>query len=200
MGIQGLLRELLHLIGERAEARKAVLAVYGEVLSQRNLQEDSALAFCAAQDLPRALEAYKAAGHWQMALTLAGYNFSLLSTACLCPVLHLPLLCFLCFVLPLPVPSCPCHCPSLLPLPWPCADTFPLALSLALTSSAPFDPSLSPAPLSCCLQLAQQPPNTLLTCYASTSVAVAVQLAGAVWCGVHRAHGMAGGSGQEASS
>lgn len=73
LGIQGLLRELLHLIGERAEARKAVLGVYGEVLAQRNLQEDSALAFTAAQDLPRALEAYKAAGHWQMALALAGH-------------------------------------------------------------------------------------------------------------------------------
>lgn len=68
-----MLRELLHLVGERAEARKAVLGVYGEVLSQRNLQEDSALAFTAAQDLPRALEAYKAAGHWQMALALAGH-------------------------------------------------------------------------------------------------------------------------------
>lgn len=70
--MQGLLRELLQLVGERGEARKAVLGVYGEVLSQRNLQEDSALAFTAAQDLPRALEAYKVAGHWQMALTLAG--------------------------------------------------------------------------------------------------------------------------------
>ncbi|KAA6419594.1 MAG: elongator complex 1-like [Trebouxia sp. A1-2] len=69
---QGLLRELLQLVGDRAEARKAVLGVYGEVLSQRNMQEDSALAFTAAQDLPRALEAYKVAGHWQMALTLAG--------------------------------------------------------------------------------------------------------------------------------
>ena len=46
--------------------------MYGEVLSQRNLQEDSAVAFTAAGDLPRALESYKAAGHWQMALTLAG--------------------------------------------------------------------------------------------------------------------------------
>ncbi|KAL3149903.1 hypothetical protein ABBQ38_013268 [Trebouxia sp. C0009 RCD-2024] len=69
---KGLLRELLHLVGERAEARKAVLEVYGEVLSQRNLQEDAALAFTAAQDLPRALEAYRAAGNWQMALALAG--------------------------------------------------------------------------------------------------------------------------------
>ena len=49
-----------------------MLEAYGEVLSQRNMQEDSALAFMAAQALPRALEAYKAAGHWQMALTLAG--------------------------------------------------------------------------------------------------------------------------------
>ncbi|DBA88250.1 hypothetical protein WJX77_011440 [Trebouxia sp. C0004] len=69
---KGLLRELLHLVGDRAEDRKAVLGVYGEVLSQRNMQEDSALAFTAAQDLPRALQAYKVAGHWQMALTLAG--------------------------------------------------------------------------------------------------------------------------------
>lgn len=69
---QGLLRELLQLVGDNQEARKAVLGVYGETLSQRNLQEDSAVAFTAAQDLPRAVQAYKAAGHWQMALTLAG--------------------------------------------------------------------------------------------------------------------------------
>ena len=72
MCVQGLLRELLHLVGDNKQSRKAVLGVYGEVLGQRNLQEDSALAFMAAQDLPRALEAYKAAGHFQMVLTLAG--------------------------------------------------------------------------------------------------------------------------------
>lgn len=76
--MQGLLKELLQLVGDRAEARKAVLGVYGEVLSQRNMQEDSALAFTAAQDLPRALQAYKVAGHWQMALTLAGETMHLL--------------------------------------------------------------------------------------------------------------------------
>ena len=69
---QGLLRELLQLVGDNQDNRKEVLVVYGEVLSQRNLQEDSAVAFTAAGDLPRALESYKAAGHWQMALTLAG--------------------------------------------------------------------------------------------------------------------------------
>ena len=75
--MQGLLRELLQLVGDRAAARRAVLGVYGEVLSQRNMQEDSALAFTAAQDLPRALQAYKVAGHWQMALTLAGHSLHL---------------------------------------------------------------------------------------------------------------------------
>ena len=84
--IQGLLRELLQLVGDKAEARKAVLGVYGEVLAQRNLQEDSALAFTAAQDLSRALEAYRAAGHWQMALALAGH---LLAHALPCPALPL---------------------------------------------------------------------------------------------------------------
>jgi len=84
--VQGLLRELLQLVGDRAEARKAVLGVYGEVLSQRNMQEDSALAFTAAQDLPRALQAYKVAGHWQMALTLAGQTMHLLNA---CPLLCL---------------------------------------------------------------------------------------------------------------
>lgn len=72
--VQGLLRELLHLVGDNKQARKAVLGVYGEVLGQRNLQEDSALAFMAAQDLPRALEAYKAAGHYQMVMILAGVS------------------------------------------------------------------------------------------------------------------------------
>ena len=86
MSVQGLLRELLQLVGDRAEARKAVLGVYGEVLSQRNMQEDSALAFTAAQDLPRALQAYKVAGHWQMALTLAGHSLHLLGA---CPPLCL---------------------------------------------------------------------------------------------------------------
>lgn len=84
--MQGLLRELLQLVGDRAEARKAVLGVYGEVLSQRNMQEDSALAFTAAQDLPRALQAYKVAGHWQMALTLAGHSLHLQYA---CPLLCL---------------------------------------------------------------------------------------------------------------
>ncbi len=83
IGVQGLLRELLQLVGDRAEARKAVLGVYGEVLSQRNMQEDSALAFTAAQDLPRALQAYKVAGHWQMALTLAGQTLHLLDACSL---------------------------------------------------------------------------------------------------------------------
>lgn len=69
---KGLLRILLQLVGDNLDNRKEVLVVYGEVLSQRNLQEDSAVAFTAAGDLPRALESYKAAGHWQMALTLAG--------------------------------------------------------------------------------------------------------------------------------
>jgi len=85
--VQGLLRELLQLVGDRAEARKAVLGVYGEVLSQRNMQEDSALAFTAAQDLPRALQAYKVAGHWQMALTLAGHSMHC------CPLAHCCVLC-----------------------------------------------------------------------------------------------------------
>ena len=72
MCVQGLLGQFLHLVGDNKQSRKAVLGVYGEVLGQRNLQEDSALAFMAAQDLPRALEAYKAAGHFQMVLNLAG--------------------------------------------------------------------------------------------------------------------------------
>ena len=63
-----------------------MLGVYGEVLSQRNMQEDSALAFTAAHDLPRALQAYKVAGHWQMALTLAGQTMHLLNA---CPLLCL---------------------------------------------------------------------------------------------------------------
>lgn len=70
--VQGLLRELLQLVGDKQQQRREVLGVYGESLGQRNMQEDSALAFMAAQDLPRALQAYKAAGHYQMVLTLAG--------------------------------------------------------------------------------------------------------------------------------
>ena len=114
--VQGLLRELLHLVEERAEARKAVLGVYGEVLSHRNLQEDSALAFTAAQDLPRALEAYKAAGHWQMALALAG-NMPLLY-----PPMHVAVLALCIPLLPfaLPWPRLPSQS-----LPWQCCKICP---------------------------------------------------------------------------
>ena len=48
------------------------MEAYGEQLANKNLAEDSAVAFLAAGALERSLQQYKAAGRWQMALCLAG--------------------------------------------------------------------------------------------------------------------------------
>ena len=70
--VQGLLRELLSELDRQDVRRVQVLEAYGEQLAEKNLAEDSALAYLAAGGLERALLQYKVAGQWQMALCLAG--------------------------------------------------------------------------------------------------------------------------------
>ena len=70
---QGLLRELLAELDRHDPRRTQVMEAYGEQLADRNLAEDSAVAFLAAGVLERSLQQYKAAGQWQMALCLAGW-------------------------------------------------------------------------------------------------------------------------------
>ena len=70
--VQGLLRELLSELNRQDPRRTQVMEAYGEQLADRNLAEDSAVAFLAAGVLEKSLQQYKAAGRWQMALCLAG--------------------------------------------------------------------------------------------------------------------------------
>ena len=70
--VQGLLRELLHELDRQDVRRTQVLEAYGEQLAERNLAEDSAVAYLAAGRLERALQQYKVAGQWQMAICLSG--------------------------------------------------------------------------------------------------------------------------------
>ena len=70
--MQGLLRELLSELDGQDPRRTQVMEAYGEQLADRNLAEDSAVAFLAAGVLQKSLQQYKAAGRWQMALCLAG--------------------------------------------------------------------------------------------------------------------------------
>ena len=70
--LQGLLRELLALCGDNEAWRRAVLLALGDALSLRSLHEDAAVAFVAADELEKALLAYRAGGAFQMALALAG--------------------------------------------------------------------------------------------------------------------------------
>ena len=70
--VQGLLRELLSELDGQDPRRTQVMEAYGEQLADRNLAEDSAVAFLAAGVLQKSLQQYKAAGRWQMALCLAG--------------------------------------------------------------------------------------------------------------------------------
>ncbi|CAK0773220.1 hypothetical protein CVIRNUC_004042 [Coccomyxa viridis] len=69
---KGLLRELLSELDGQDPRRTQVMEAYGEQLADRNLAEDSAVAFLAAGVLQKSLQQYKAAGRWQMALCLAG--------------------------------------------------------------------------------------------------------------------------------
>lgn len=70
--VQGLLRELLIELDRQDPRRTQVLEAYGEQLAERNLAEDSAVAYLAAGALERSLLQYKLAGQWQMAFCLAG--------------------------------------------------------------------------------------------------------------------------------
>lgn len=70
--MQGLLRDLLALCKGDDAQRVAVLSALGGSLSLRNMHEDAGVAFVAAGKLEAALECYRAAGAWQMALALAG--------------------------------------------------------------------------------------------------------------------------------
>ncbi len=70
--MQGLLRELLSELDRQDPRRVQVLEAYGEQLAERNLAEDSAVAYLAAGALERSLLQYKLAGQWQMAFCLAG--------------------------------------------------------------------------------------------------------------------------------
>lgn len=72
--MQGLLRELLNELDRQDPRRTQVLEAYGEQLAERNLAEDSAVAFLAAGALKRSLHQYKLAGQWQMAFCLAGVS------------------------------------------------------------------------------------------------------------------------------
>ena len=67
-----MLRELLALCPEPGERRNTVLRALAAALSGRSMHEDAGLALLAAADLPRALDAYRAAGQWRMVLALAG--------------------------------------------------------------------------------------------------------------------------------
>jgi len=72
--MQGLLRELLNELDRQDPRRTQVLEAYGEQLAERDLAEDSAVAFLAAGALKRSLHQYKLAGQWQMAFCLAGVS------------------------------------------------------------------------------------------------------------------------------
>lgn len=69
---QGLLRELLALCPEAGERRNTVLRALAASLSERSMHEDAGMALVAAGQLPGALDAYRAGGHWRMVLVLAG--------------------------------------------------------------------------------------------------------------------------------
>ncbi|CAL5218701.1 g412 [Coccomyxa viridis] len=69
---KGLLRELLSELDRQDSRRVQVLEAYGEQLAERNLAEDSAVAYLAAGAHERSLLQYKLAGQWQMAFCLAG--------------------------------------------------------------------------------------------------------------------------------
>jgi hypothetical protein len=70
--VQGLLRELAARCADAPQRRAAALAALGEALSARSMHEDAGVAFAAAGQLDAALESYRSAGAWQMAMAVAG--------------------------------------------------------------------------------------------------------------------------------
>ena len=53
-----------------------MLLTHGDALLRRSLHEDAAVAFVAADELEKALLAYRAGGAFQMALALAGVQIT----------------------------------------------------------------------------------------------------------------------------
>jgi len=67
---QGLLRHLLKLVTDQ-DKKTIVYKALGESLSTKGKYEDAALAYVAGKDLEQALRAYRLAGAWKPAMTLA---------------------------------------------------------------------------------------------------------------------------------
>lgn len=105
--VQDLLRELLAVLDRRAQQlqqqdssstegggqevspdsgawRVETVGVLGEALSARSLHQDAAVAYAAAGRVEDALECYRAAGSFQMALALAGVRCTTVLTH-ICP-------------------------------------------------------------------------------------------------------------------
>ena len=81
--LQGLLRELLHAVGEDSAKRKATLGALGSSLSGKGRHEDAAVAYAAAGDLQAAATQYQSAGEWQMSLAMAGKLAAVQALCCL---------------------------------------------------------------------------------------------------------------------